>query len=125
MNYLSYQTQIARSQVSFGFLMVTWLFTAAANATSAVLTVLAAACAPSNHVSLDIRWSLVLVVIATGWTAFMWLLERRLSRTVMALVVSAVLLAGIVLVFDRFNVLVEYDTWVQRGMPERWAMQGG
>lgn len=76
----------------------------------------------SNHVGYDIRWVWGLCALAVAWAAWGARRRPRMTRAVVCLTLLALVLAGVVFVFDRYNVLVEYETWVARGMPEPWSL---
>ena len=75
-----------------------------------------------NHWAVDTRkfWACAAVTAAWGVMELFW--WRRRGRWLGVLVlVSAVALAGLVFVMDYYNLLVEYELWLQRGMPEPWT----
>jgi len=72
----------------------------------------------SNHWGFDTRWLWLgclpsLLVVAL-------LLRSQYRRRVLIPLCAALLLAIVVAVFDHFNILVEYESWLARGMPEAW-----
>lgn len=71
---------------------------------------------PTNHVSLEPLLAMVpfLVLVPLCWTRAPVRTRLRVALTVYGLVS---ILA--ILVVDRANVLVQYDRWTERGMPER------
>jgi cell division protein FtsW (lipid II flippase) len=72
---------------------------------------------PGNHVAVEPLLALVpfLLLMVVVW------LPRYRTRRNLRTGVTAFALSSVVLVvaMDRTNVLVQYDRWTQRGMPER------
>lgn len=78
--------------------------------------------APVNHWGVDTRkfWACAAVTAVWGVMELFW--WRRRGRWLPILVlVSAVALAGLVFVMDYYNLLVEYELWIDRGMPAQWS----
>ena len=90
----------------FGILATFWL-----------LVLLRIALVPGNHIGGNILWAMVLGGIGLGAGGVCWLQGRRLLGLSL-LVLGAFSIVG-VFVLDRFNILVYYETWLKRGMPER------
>ena len=84
------------------------------------LLVWRAAVADSNHVGFDVRQAWLPSGLAFLWGLMGLLRPGGNRRASVALIGVSVLLAALVLVLDQFNLLVQYDRWIERGMPERW-----
>lgn len=99
---------------SRGFFMVTGLTFVLTGLLYAVLFAELIARYPCNHAGGTgmYWWGLVLMVVVNAGTMVWW---RRIAWwRVLLLVVFGVLL----MVCDRCNILVDYDTWTSRGMPD-------
>ena len=74
-----------------------------------------------NHWSFDVRAGLALpavFLIFAGVGRF----SRHLSPARFVLCgVLAVVLGGSIFICDHWNALVEYERWLDRGMPEKWT----
>lgn len=75
-----------------------------------------------NHCSYDIRPAMLggIVSVAYGVLGFRFGNTKRLS---MLLCVLGGLVVVIIVVFDRFNLLVQHTIWCDRGMPAPWTPQ--
>ena len=84
------------------------------------LTVWRAVVARANHVDFDIRQAWLPCGLGLLWGVMG--LRRSPDRRLVAilLIVVSVLVAGLVLVLDQWNVLVENELWRRRGMPGPW-----
>ena len=81
------------------------------------VSVLAISQSDGNHISGDPRW--LYVVPLLGLAASVCMATFAPWRS-LAIVGSAIcLLAATVFVVDSFNLLLDYDVWIQRGMPDR------
>jgi hypothetical protein len=71
---------------------------------------------PTNHVSIEPLLAMVpfIVLVPLCWTRTLARTRLRVALTVYS-VVSILAVLGV----DRANVLVQYDRWTERGMPER------
>jgi len=70
-----------------------------------------------NHWGYDIR-QLYGLALGSVLVAVLWLWrERRVAFVWIGTVAAAILLATTIFCFDHFNVLVEYNLWLGRGMP--------
>lgn len=71
---------------------------------------------PSNHWGVDVRWAYLIGGIGVALSAF--LLSRRECRMI-GIVGMLISLVFCMLIFstDRFNILVQYERWIARGMP--------
>jgi len=74
-----------------------------------------------NHWGLEIRWLWPACAAAAGWSAIVMALRRRPGGPTLALLAVAAACAATVFVLDYFNVLVEYEAWIARGMPPPWT----
>jgi hypothetical protein len=81
------------------------------------LVVLRIASYPDNHIGVNLLWvlPLALVVMLAGG---LWL-PTQLRRMGWALLVLGLFTVLGVVLLDRLNILVEYEAWLERGMPER------
>jgi hypothetical protein len=70
-----------------------------------------------NHIGVNLLWILPLALVAMLAGA-LWR-AGQFRRTGMALLVLGLLTVVGVVLLDRLNVLVEYEAWLDRGMPER------
>jgi len=74
---------------------------------------------PCNHWNYEIRWLYAIVlcdipaVVVVGLSA-----GGRPARAWVLLVLSSVMLFAVIAVVDRCNLLVNYEVWVSRGMPD-------
>ncbi len=73
----------------------------------------------SNHIGFDLWW--MRAVAVTGMVLFgvLWMLARR-NWALIAGALCGLSLAGSY-ALDRHNILVPYEVWLKRGMPERMA----
>ena len=72
---------------------------------------------PGNHVGVEPLLAIVPFVLLL---AVAWLPRYRERRAARAVITAYVLLSlAAVVAMDRANILVQYDRWSQRGMPER------
>lgn len=70
-----------------------------------------------NHIGVNVLWALPLALVATLAGGLWWAAGRRLAGAVL---LGLGLMTGVgVVLLDRLNILVEYETWLERGMPER------
>lgn len=74
---------------------------------------------PCNHMGFDPCWLCPVYIAAILAGAVQVCLRRKFSGLPACLLIIGTLgLAGGVAI-DRFNILVQYDVWVARGMPPR------
>ena len=79
-------------------------------------------CRLPNHWGLDTRKFAVPAAATAVWAVMELFWWRRRGRWLGVLVlVSAVALAGLVFVTDYYNLLVGYERWLARGMPQPWS----
>jgi hypothetical protein len=74
----------------------------------------------SNHSGLSLYWVYVLVLPA----ALHFLGQLKYSKYwLIPLAFGLLIIVGVALL-DYFNIMLQYDTWLQRGMPERlrWSV---
>lgn len=79
---------------------------------------------PSNHWSLDIR--LGWIVLVPGW-GYSWTVgvQKSGSRPMRRwLILTLVLVTGMLIVANSCNLLVNYQVWIDRGMPAQWEIHG-
>ena len=72
---------------------------------------------PENHIGVSVLWALPLALVAM-LAGGLWLAAHRRRAGAMLLVLGLLTSAGVVLL-DRLDILVEYEAWLERGMPER------
>lgn len=72
---------------------------------------------PENHIGVSVLWVLPLALVAM-LAGGLWLSTQRRRAGVALLALGLLTVAGAVLL-DRLNILVEYESWLKRGMPER------
>lgn len=73
---------------------------------------------PENHVSIDIRSGYFLYAIILLFSLFVAWVRKSLVLPIMICVCSIVAMLGIYYA-DENNVVVQYDVWIKRGMPEK------
>ncbi len=81
------------------------------------LVVFRVASDPGNHISVNVLWILPLALVAILAGAL--LRAAQLRRAGMALLVLGLLTVVGVVLLDQLDILVEYESWLERGMPER------
>jgi uncharacterized membrane protein len=82
----------------------------------AAVTFLAYSRHPSNHWGADVRWTYILGVVGVAYGFFLLVKAEHKTHSVVAIAASLVFV-GLIYSADKFNVLVQYERWVQRGMP--------
>ena len=55
-------------------------------------------------------------------TFIAWVRKLASRRFLVVVCGSILLLSTILFTFDRLNLLVDYDLWLRRGMPDRWEL---
>jgi hypothetical protein len=70
-----------------------------------------------NHIGVSVLWAIPLALVAM--LAGVLLRAARLRHAGMALLVLGLLTVVGVVLLDQLDVLVEYEVWLERGMPER------
>jgi len=75
---------------------------------------------PENHSSLDIKIFNVLSYSLIGLALLVALTRRRFYVPLAAAVLALASLMG-VHYLDRNNLMLQYETWISRGMPEKGA----
>lgn len=77
----------------------------------------------ANHTGLDIRfWATLSFIFGTAILLTSMLKPNLIGKTdklTIAIFIVAVLTSINVFAFDYFNVFVEYETWLKRGMPDK------
>ena len=73
----------------------------------------------SNHIGINVTLMRYVAVAGMALFGVVWLLARR-GRDLIACVLCALSLAGSY-ALDHYNVLVPYEVWLKRGMPERMS----
>ena len=81
-----------------------------------VVTFLAYSRHPNNHWGADVRWAYLLGVIGVAYGLFLLVKAQQTTHAIVAIAASLVFV-GLIYSADKFNVLVQYERWVQRGMP--------
>ena len=71
----------------------------------------------SNHIGVSVLWALPLGPVAMLAGALWW--STRLRRAGMVLLAWGLLTVLGIVLLDRLDILVEYEAWLRRGMPER------
>jgi uncharacterized membrane protein len=82
-----------------------------------VLVALRIAAHSGNHISVSVLWVIPLALMAT-LSGVLWR-AARLRRAGGALLVLGLLTVLGAVLLDRLDILVEYESWLERGMPER------
>jgi hypothetical protein len=102
--------------------LVVWRLGAALQLAATVLTVgaLLFHAMRTNHVGYEIRW-LFIMAICIGLYGVSGLLSASNRRWGCALCIAAFMLVALLFCLDHYNLLVEYEVWVQRGMPDAWG----
>ena len=77
--------------------------------------------APDNHWAVETRFLWIPAGATLLWGLMDLVKRRARARLGMAVLAAAVLLGGLVFVLDYFNVLVQYEVWLDRGFPARWT----
>jgi hypothetical protein len=78
----------------------------------------------SNHWGLDTFLLACICIVPILWSLIGLGLHPRPWRAIIILgILACVTMAGL-LIFDQYNVLVKYDTWLDRGMPQKWTRAG-
>lgn len=77
-----------------------------------------------GHVAFDVREAWLPCGLACLWGVLGLVRPGGNRRIAVCLIAASVLLAVTALVMDQFNLLVEYDRWIERGMPGRWEWGG-
>jgi hypothetical protein len=72
---------------------------------------------PENHWSVDIRWLYLFCVFGYSVSCASWL-HSGLSKIVVLNLVICSLLLLLIACLGHFNLLMGYDVWLKRGMPE-------
>jgi hypothetical protein len=76
---------------------------------------------PVNHWGANVRWGYIPAAVGAAVAIFGILLTRkRASAWVCG--GAAVLLGVGVFLIDALNLLVEYELWIERGMPGPWRL---
>jgi hypothetical protein len=70
-----------------------------------------------NHIGVSVLWIIPLALVAMLAGA-LWR-AAQLRRAGMALLVLGLLTVVGVVLLDQLDILVEYESWLERGMPER------
>lgn len=74
----------------------------------------------ANHWGFDCRWLWIACVVGVIWCGIGVVMKQARTSAVIALGLSALVVAAGVFVVDHCNLLVEYEEWLQRGMPAPW-----
>jgi hypothetical protein len=69
-----------------------------------------------NHVSYDIRWG-YLFALAGVVFAIIGICRRKKLFVPVMLIITSIALAALIFMLDYFNILLEYEIWIHRGMP--------
>ena len=74
----------------------------------------------SNHIGYDIRWNMLqgASIVLYGLLGLSTPTTRRWG---IVLCVAGLLVTVLVLFLDHHNLLVQYERWIDRGMPSRWS----
>jgi hypothetical protein len=72
---------------------------------------------PGNHISVSVLWAIPLGLVAM-LAGVLWRAAQS-RRAGMALLVLGLLTVLGVVLLDRLDILVEYESWLKRGMPAR------
>lgn len=71
---------------------------------------------PDNHWGLDIRWG-YLFALAGVVLSIIGICRRKKFFHPIMLIITSFILFALILFFDYFNILLEYEVWLHRGMP--------
>ena len=74
----------------------------------------------SNHWGFDTLLLACLCIVPILWALVGLVLHPRPWRAVIILGVIACVTMICLFLFQHYNVLVNYDTWLERGMPVKW-----
>jgi len=70
---------------------------------------------PDNHTGWEVRWLNLVWIIGLGYL----LTRKRWGAITWRWALASCLAVAVVLIAtDQFNVLIQYDRWVRRGMPD-------
>jgi hypothetical protein len=72
---------------------------------------------PENHVGWNVLWSLVVFLPLAAVSFAGYFLDQ--SRIALIIAIFAVISALAVFALYQFNILVPYEIWLKRGMPNR------
>ena len=75
----------------------------------------------SNHVGVDIRWGWGLSAMALAWCAAGLRFRPAPRWTITVVVIAAMVFAAGLFIIDRYNVMMDYNVWIRRGMPAPWT----
>jgi len=72
---------------------------------------------PTNHIGLDVRWLYLLGIPLAifGIILFLWSLTSRIIASIAA--ATGLSLCCVLVILDHYNILVQYEEWLHRGMP--------
>jgi hypothetical protein len=73
-----------------------------------------------NHVSYDIRWG-YLFAFAGVVFAIIGICRRKKLFVPVMLIITSIALVALIFILDYFNILLEYEVWIHRGMPDSGA----
>jgi hypothetical protein len=82
-----------------------------------VLVALRIATYRDNHIGVSLLWVIPLALVAM-LAGGLWRAAHRRRAGAFLLVLGLLTVVGVVLL-DRLDILVEYETWLDRGMPDR------
>lgn len=75
---------------------------------------------PVNHVGFNPSWLWLVVLLGVGCWFAVWMHCERWALTAAA---SWTLLCLLLLIMNYYNLLVQYDEWLNRGMPDAWTIK--
>ena len=78
---------------------------------------------PTNHWGGDVRWCYVLAISQMFW-AVLFLMTKRKVVLLWTGAIFTIVFCVLIFFFDQFNVLVEYENWIRRGMPASFLDRG-
>ena len=78
---------------------------------------------PNNHWGVDLLWPAAGGGLILAYALCRLLVSRSRSRVLGWLCSVATILLALSIAADVFNVLVNYDKWLRRGMPKPWSLQ--
>ena len=78
---------------------------------------------PCNHWSYDIRHLWPLPLASLLWAGLARLFGTVPRRLMFLVGVCSIVFGICLFVLDCFNVLIEYEEWMQRGMPDMWEFR--
>lgn len=73
----------------------------------------------TNHTSIELRRLATLSLVSALLSGLVALLYKRRRRVLIILAALTATLSASIYVFESQNILMEYDVWLEKGMPSR------